>query len=150
VVAGNRSPAHTFWTFHSYPFTISRYAIRLERARTGQAREKSMHTPQSTPAIAVLGRLGWMLFGPFVLFLTGYALFTRHGGTFGALDACYFGGLALMLWGRWVENRSGFGTSATGEPLTDVELRRYMLVAAVIVLAVWGVSAAVRLGGLTG
>jgi hypothetical protein len=49
-----------------------------------------------------------------------------------------------MLLGRWAEFRGGDPRTATGEPATRQDLRRYTLLASVLGLAVWGAVALFR------
>jgi hypothetical protein len=82
---------------------------------------------QSNPTTtAVLGRLTWMLVGPFVLVLSLMALWRKERGTVGAPDIVYFTALAAMLIGRWAEFHSGHGRTGAGEPVTLAHLRRYL------------------------
>jgi hypothetical protein len=42
-----------------------------------------------------------------------------------------------MLLGRWLEFRGGHAQTATGEPATRADLRRYLVTATVVGLLVW-------------
>jgi hypothetical protein len=102
-------------------------------AKTEPARTEAPTTPKA----AVLGRLTWMLFGPFVLMLTLIPLCVRGRGAFTAADFAYFGALGAMLIGRCVEFSSGHALTGAGEPATREHLRRYLLSASGIGVAVW-------------
>jgi hypothetical protein len=104
----------------------------------------------TTSAVAVLGRLTWMLFGPFVLLVTTIALFGKSPRLFTAADGVYFAALAATLAGRWVEFGSGCALTATGERATARHLRAYLAWAAAIGLAIWVAAKLARGLGLLG
>ena len=54
----------------------------------------------ATPKVAVLGRLTWMLFGPFVLLLSAFALLGKAKGFPVFADGAFFSALGAMLLGR--------------------------------------------------
>ena len=96
-----------------------------------------MATRQITSFSVLFARLTWLLFGPLALAMLTYAIVTVGGGWLMAADVAYFVVLGAMLAGRWVEYRSGQGETAGGEPMTDDDLRRYLVGATVLGLAVW-------------
>jgi hypothetical protein len=61
----------------------------------------------------------------------------RRSGWFTILDLFYFVALGGMLFGRWLEMRSGDARTGMGEPATPADFRRYMLITPVIGLALW-------------
>jgi hypothetical protein len=93
---------------------------------------------------AVLGRLTWMLFGPFVLFLTICAVLGSGKRLLASADVVYFAALVVMLLGRCLEFRSGHALTAEGAPATAGHLRRYLLRTATIGLTLWIVAIAIR------
>jgi hypothetical protein len=54
-----------------------------------------------------------------------------------AFGATYFLVVAVMLLGRWVDQRSGQGTTTTGEPSTWEDFRRYALLLPPLALGAW-------------
>jgi len=75
----------------------------------------------------LLGRLMWMILGPILSFSITYAIVTREGW-FTIWDAAFGVVVAMMVGGRWVEQRSGSAMTATGEPATAEHFKRYVRV----------------------
>jgi hypothetical protein len=98
----------------------------------------------ATPMAAFLGRLTWMLLGPLALFLTARPLFSRGEGLFSYADLAFSAVLGAMCLGRWFEFRSGRAQTASGEPATAGHLRRYVIGAGAVGVAVWVVAAVFR------
>jgi hypothetical protein len=109
-----------------------------------------MAAPQATPVRAALGRVTWMFFGPMLLVVTAAAIAMRGSGFFSFADLFYFLVLGAMLAGRWVEFRGGDPQTATGEPASPQHLRRYLLAASLVGLAVWGTARLSRAFWLNG
>ena len=87
---------------------------------------------------AVLGaRITWFFVGPFILFLILINIVRAGTGWLTALDAAYFVVLAAMIFCRWYEQRSGQGTTTTGEPATWEDFRRYALVLPPLAIGAW-------------
>jgi hypothetical protein len=91
-------------------------------------------------APAVVGRLSWMIVGPFALAIAAVGISERRDGWFGALDLIYFVVLGGMFLGRWLEFRSSRPLTAAGEPATVADLRRYALVLGMLGLVAWVVA----------
>lgn len=89
----------------------------------------------SLPAVA--GRLFWIFVGPFVLAVCAVGIAGRRDGWLGPSDLFYFVVLAGMYLGRWMEFRTGDALTATGEPATALDLRRYACGLGLIGLVVW-------------
>lgn len=89
----------------------------------------------STPA--VLGRLTWMIVGPFALAILGIGITERRDGWFSPVDLLYLIVLGGMVLGRWTEFRYSQARSATGEPTTVAHLRRYTLVLGILGFSIW-------------
>lgn len=92
---------------------------------------------EGTSVLAVLGRLTWMLFGPFVAVLTLISLLTRKPVGLASLDGIYFCALGAMLVGRYVEFRNGRAVTGTGTLATHEDLRRYLWVAGTVGAFLW-------------
>lgn len=88
----------------------------------------------------LLGRVMWMMLGPVALFFITLAIITKGGGWFGAEDALYGVIVALMIGGRWIEQRSGAARTATGEPATVEHFKRYARVLVPASVAMWVVA----------
>ena len=96
-----------------------------------------MATEALSSAPAVVGRLSWMIVGPFALAIVGISITERHDGWFSPLDLVFFVVLGGMLLGRWLEFRYSRPLTATGEPATVAHLRRYALVLGILGLVAW-------------
>ena len=92
-------------------------------------------TLSSTPAF--FGRLSWMIVGPFALAIVALSIAERRDGWFALLDLIYFLILGGMLLGRWLEYRYSEPLTATGEPATVADLRRYALALGLLGLGAW-------------
>jgi hypothetical protein len=94
-------------------------------------------TLTSTSAPAALGRLSWMMVGPFALSICAISIAQRGAGWLGLPDAIYFLVLGGMLIGRRMEFRYGRPLTAMGEPASVADLRRYTLVLSILGLGIW-------------
>ena len=106
-------------------------------------------SPNTKPSV-FLGRLVWMLFGPLLLVVAGFAIANSNDGWTAISDIGYLLILAAMLVGRWLEFRGGQPERADGEPATAADLTRYVLVAPVIGLAGWALANLVGNGWFSG
>jgi hypothetical protein len=68
------------------------------------------------------------------------AIASRGGGWLTPYDIGYFVVLGAMFLGRGLEFLGGNPQTADGEPATAAHLQRYLLVGAVVGLAVWVVA----------
>jgi hypothetical protein len=96
-----------------------------------------MATHQITSLRILCARLAWILVGPIALVFLTFAIVKMGGGWLVAADIAFFCVLAAMLLGRWIEYRSGQGETASGEPMMQSDLRRYLLATSAVGLAVW-------------
>ncbi len=96
-----------------------------------------MATEAMTSGPAILGRLSWMMVGPFVLAICAVSIAQRGGGSLSPLDLVYVLVLCGMLIGRWSEFRLSRPLTATGEPATAAHLRRYVRATGGLGLAIW-------------
>lgn len=96
-----------------------------------------MNTRAMTSFPAVVGRLFWMFVRPFVLAICAVAIAGRRDGWLGPSDLFYFVVLGGMYFARWKEFRSGEALTATGEPATALDLRRYAWGLGLLGMLVW-------------
>jgi hypothetical protein len=95
-------------------------------------------------SVSVLfGRLTWFMLGPGALFGILYAIVTHGTGWITGLDAAYFIVVALMVLGRWHEQRSGVATTAEGKPATWDHFRRYVRLLLPTAVVIWILANAV-------
>jgi hypothetical protein len=66
----------------------------------------------------LFARIAWTAFGPCALVICGSLILQAGTGWFTALDAVFLGMVALILFARWYELRSGEGTDHYGQPAT--------------------------------
>lgn len=85
---------------------------------------------------ALLGRLMWMALGPILSVVMLHAIVTR-GGWLTVFDAVFAVVVALMVLGRWAEQRSGAAMTATGEPAGEGHFSRYVRVLLPLAIGVW-------------
>ena len=91
-------------------------------------------------ATVLLGRMMWVLIGPVALLFIIYTIIANGGGWFRFADAAYGAVLALMIGGRWIEQRSGAATTVTGEPATVRHFRRYVRILLPGAVGVWAAA----------
>lgn len=91
---------------------------------------------QSSPW-ALVGRLGWMIVGPFALAISAISIATRGDGWLGPLDVIYVIVLGGTLLGRRLEFRHGRPLTAAGEPATEGHWRRYARAMMILGFVVW-------------
>ena len=96
-----------------------------------------MATVAMTSTPAFLGRLAWMIVGPFALAIFAISITMNGDGWFSPLDFIYFLVLGGMLLGRWTEFRHARPMTAMGEPATAAHLRRYTLVLSTLGFGIW-------------
>ncbi len=99
-----------------------------------------MATPQAPTLGVVLGRIMWMVLGPFAVLLCAFAVADHGQGWFTLRDALLFLFLALTFLGRYVEFRDADPRTSTGEPAAPGALRRYGLGLALAGVALWAVA----------
>lgn len=96
---------------------------------------------QSLNSITLVGaRVTWTLVGPLVLILLTIGIITSGTGWLTWLDATFGLVVALMIAGRWVEQRSGRAQTATGGPSTMANYRRYVVGLVPFALIVWVIA----------
>jgi hypothetical protein len=96
------------------------------------------HTTSSFPAVA--GRLFWIFIGPFALAVCAFGIAGQRDGWLSPSDLIYVVVLAGMFIGRWIEFRMGTPLTATGEPATADDLRRYAQGLALLGLGIWVIA----------
>jgi hypothetical protein len=99
-----------------------------------------MSDAQTTSALAVFGRITWMMLGPLALAAAVFGIITSGSGWATGTDLFYFIVLGLMILGRWLEFRGGNPQTGSGEPATPEMLPRYVFFALMIGLSVWVVA----------
>jgi hypothetical protein len=103
---------------------------------------QSNDNPSSSNVMRVSGcfvRLGWFMLGPGVLFLSFFAII-RHGNRISLADGILGLAAAACLVLRCVDVAFLKGQTASGEPATTADLRRYSIKLVIIVLALWGAA----------
>ena len=115
-------------------------AIRASGVVDMRSNTGSFNRPQTgqISSLWVLGaRVTWTVLGPFALLLITAGIVSRGTGWATALDVCFGVVVGLMLFGRWVEQRSGSATSLHGEPSTLEQCKRYMIGLLLVAVALW-------------
>ncbi len=92
---------------------------------------------ETSSFVVVLGRIFWMILGPLCLFLLAFALTKQPPGWFRVLDLAFFALLGSIILVRWLEFRSGRAQTATGEPATAADLRKYTVMMVALGFVVW-------------
>lgn len=95
-----------------------------------------VHVGEVSSVVVLFGRLMWVILGPVLLLLITYAI-VAPAGWFTRMDATFGLVVALMVGGRWVEQRSGAAMTSTGQPATVEHFRRYVRVLLPLAAGVW-------------
>jgi hypothetical protein len=96
-----------------------------------------MSDSSTTSMSALFGRILWLMIGPLALILALYHIVTTSTGWWDASDIIYFVILGGMILGKWLEFRGGNPQTASGEPATPAQLRRYALTVLVAGPIIW-------------
>jgi hypothetical protein len=91
----------------------------------------------ATPLSSALGRLFWMLLGPFSLAIAAFRILSSGEGWGTGADLVYLLIVAAMILGRSLEFRGGNPLTAEGTPATQDHLRRYIRTLICIAVVVW-------------
>lgn len=90
-----------------------------------------------TSALELLSRMYWMIAGPLILIIPAYLILERGNGWLTTPDIAYLLLLAGMPVARWIEFLYGRPRTTTGEPATQDDLNRYIMLIMLVGLAVW-------------
>lgn len=94
-------------------------------------------TSKPISGLTVLGaRRTWIILGPMALVGITWGIVSQGTGWFTGLDAAFGIVVVLMLLGRWVEHRSGTGTTLTGERAKPEQFKRYVTLLPPLAVAV--------------
>ncbi|MHB8970660.1 MAG: hypothetical protein ACYC3X_13170 [Pirellulaceae bacterium] len=105
---------------------------------TADGRPASPHEPVVvTSGTALAAHVTWMLYGPFILLLILAKIVSLGTGWLTALDVTYFIVVAGMILCRWLDQRSGQATQATGEPSTWADFKRYAILLLPLAMGAW-------------
>jgi hypothetical protein len=101
----------------------------------------SENTPNNrkpfTPPHIVVPRLAWVALGPVALLITAMVLVTNGGGWLSLSSIAFLVTIPVMVAGRFIEQKSGFGLDSTGEPATWAGFRTYVLIMVPVLVGVW-------------
>lgn len=106
------------------------------RVASHEPDHKSVHNTLA----ALLTRVTWVLAGPMALFVTLCIIGDPGSGWLAVPDAVYFAIVGLIVWCRWVEQRSGRGATIYGEPTTWDDFNRYLKALLPLALGAWVVA----------
>ena len=79
----------------------------------------------------------WFFLGPLTLLMILFGIVNVGSGWATVLDAVFFLLVVLIIGCRWIDQRSGQGTTDSGEPSTWDDFRRYALFAPIIAGVAW-------------
>lgn len=96
-----------------------------------------MTTQTMTSFPALIGRVYWMIIGPFALAICFICITEQRDGWFSPLDWVFWALLGAMILSRWLEFRNSQVLTAMGEPATMAHIRQYALVLGILGLAAW-------------
>lgn len=88
----------------------------------------------------LLGRLTWMVFGPGALVFVIYSIVSSGAGWFTSWDFAFVIIAALMVGGRWIEQRSGGAMTVMGNRSTSEHFARYVRILLPTAVCAWIVA----------
>ena len=93
--------------------------------------------PVVTSFTILAAHFTWFLLGPLLLLVILMSIVRTGTGWLTALDVAFLVVVAAMILGRWVDQRSGQGTTMTGEPLRWEDFRRYAILLPPLAVGLW-------------
>jgi len=93
-----------------------------------------------TSLFVLVTHLSWFIIGPLLLVLFLWGIVQAGSGWITSLDCAFFAVVVLMIVGRWLDQRSGQGTTSTGELSTWNDFRRYVAIVPVVAIVAWIVA----------
>ena len=106
-----------------------------------EGNRKEPKEPIVVTSLAVLGpHLFWVVLGPLVLLLLLWGIAASGSGWVTVLDIAFFVVVALIILGRWLDQRSGQGTNSAGEQSTWRDFRRYARSLPIVAASAWIVA----------
>lgn len=96
-----------------------------------------MQSTGTNSALVLLGRVFWMFLGPMILVFLGYSIVRIGNGWFTPADIAFLVVVGVLVLARWLEVRGGNPQTASGEPATPEQFRRYILLAPLVGIMVW-------------
>ena len=102
--------------------------------------ESTPSIPESSAGLGCLVRLAWALVGHGIILLSLVYIFERGGGRFalGAPDAVFWAAVMGCLGVRYLDISHFAGRTATGQPATSADWRRYAVILVVVAAVLWG------------
>ena len=114
------------------PSTVPTKSDR-EEAETKKA---DMERPVTSFGV-LLVHVVWFFLGPLALLMILFGIVNSGSGWASVLDAVFFLLVVLIIGCRWIDQRSGQGTTGSGEPSTWDDFRRYALLAPIVAGVAW-------------
>ena len=85
----------------------------------------------------LFAHVAWFFLGPLVLLMILFGIVNIGSGWATLLDAAFFLLVGIIICCRWIDQRSGQGTTGSGEPSNWDDFRRYALLAPVVAGVAW-------------
>ncbi len=101
-------------------------------------KRKEPQEPVAVTSIAVLGtHIFWMALGPLLLLFALWGIVSSGSGWATVLDIVFFVVAGLMICSRWLDQRSGQGTTSAGDRSTWKDFRRYAWSLSIAAVSAW-------------
>ena len=108
---------------------------------TDAASDVAAPAPVAVNSFGVLAiHVAWVFVGPLFLVLLVLNILQGGAGWGTAVDVAFFGVVAGIVLCRWLDQRSGQGTTSTGDPSTWADFRRYVQLFVTLAVGVWIVA----------
>jgi hypothetical protein len=99
--------------------------------------EKTTEQANQMSGAGCLVRMSWMLVGNVVLAACAAKIFFNNTGFFSPADVVFWPVVAAMIWLRRIDITRMKGQTASGEPATLADWKRYSVLLVIIALLVW-------------
>jgi hypothetical protein len=93
------------------------------------------HRVSSLRILAV--HLTWLILGPVALLVSLLSIVDAGGDWISALDIVFWVIVALMIFARWADQKSGQGTTSEGEPSTWKDFQKYIIILPIFAVGAW-------------
>ena len=95
--------------------------------------------PRQSTGLGCLMRLGWLVIGHGLIFLSALFIYECRGGfVLSARDVVFWAAVAACLVVRYLDVTYFHGLTASGEPATTAHWRRYAVILLLVAAALWG------------
>ncbi|MGD0652880.1 MAG: hypothetical protein ABSA16_00920 [Thermoguttaceae bacterium] len=99
---------------------------------------KRLAEEHSVTSLKILAlHLTWFILGPVALFVSILSIVSAGTNWLSVRDIVFYGVVALMIFARWVDQKSGQGTTSEGKPSTWKDFQQYVVILSAFAVGAW-------------